>query len=460
MDYLSSFCLIGPAAVNFVLVFIWKKSEDPYWNVDNRCRFDVDIVWSISNRLCNNKSPYWAIWLTVSALRLALTLIISVGPISLIKIEPSWLILLTTKAGYHIISSLNYGSHHQRGFRARISNDLSALDRAPSSFNLPHRDLVMLQSDSTLCGTSRCEPSPQNQIRLARSHSSGLSQDQDMSLTEPLALGHQMTTESENELLPNEFVDLSQPIASQIAQETDQALNLAHSNLSPSPETANGIPTRDLPPSYKEDWDDFNDPRVGLTHNINNGNNIFNLPPVFPALGYNEFGLPYPPDQNIRVLNGYIRRMPTIESMGSGEVGSSMGASSSRAVESIVNSSRPPTRNTLLSLHSTTEYDSPNSDPPSRTNSLSAHAELFVGLSSVTNNNNISEHGELLGRTSPVARRLSTPLSCYVDYTVSSDKTSSTATSGTSYHTATSESFPPPPGLNLDTRSRSPVQPP
>ena len=280
-----------------------------------------------------------------------------------------------------------------------------------------------------------------------------------MSLTEPLALGHQMTTESENELLPNEFVDRFQPIASQIAQETDQALDLAHSNHSPSPKTTNGIPTRDLPPSYKEDWDDFNDPRVGLSLNINNGNNIFNLPPVFPALGYNEFGLPYPPDQNVRVLNGYIRRMPTIESMGSGEVGSSMGASSSRAVESIVNSSRPPTRNTLLSLHST-EYDSPNSEPPSRTNSLSAHAELFVGLSSVPNN--ISEHGELLGRTSPVARRLSTPLGCYVDYTVSSDKTSSTATSGTSYHTATSESFPPP-GLNLDTRSRSPVldqQPP
>ena len=85
MDYLSSFCLIGPAAVNFALVFIWKKSEDPYWNVVNRCRFDVDIIWSVSNTLCSNKSPYWAIWLTVSALRLALTLIISVSPILFIK---------------------------------------------------------------------------------------------------------------------------------------------------------------------------------------------------------------------------------------------------------------------------------------------------------------------------------------------------------------------------------------
>ena len=78
MDYLSSFCLIGPAVVNFALIFIWKDSDDPHWNVVNRCHFDVDVIWSVSNKLCNNKSPYWAIWLTVSALRLALTLIICV----------------------------------------------------------------------------------------------------------------------------------------------------------------------------------------------------------------------------------------------------------------------------------------------------------------------------------------------------------------------------------------------
>ena len=304
----------------------------------------------------------------------------------------------------------------------------------------------MLQSDSSLCGTSRSEPSTRNRVRLARSHSSNLSQD--ISPTEPLALGRSLTSESENELLPNESVDLFQPTASQITQETDQALDLAHSNDSPSHENTNDIPTRDVPPLYTEDWDDFNDVR-------NDGYNMFNLPPVFPSLGYNEFGLPYPPDQNVRVLNGYIRRMPTIESMGSGEVGSSTRASSNRALESIISSSRPPTRNTLLSMHST-DLDSPNSEPPSRPNSLSARAELFVGLSNVPNN--ISEDGELLGRTSPAARRLSAPITAsdtisYVDQTVS-DFTSSTVTSGTSsYQSVTSKASPrSPPGLILDTR--------
>ena len=84
MDYLSSFCLIGPAVVNFALLFIWKDSEDPYLNVANRCHFDIDVVWTVSKTLCTNKSPHWAVWLTVSALRLALTLIFIVGPISFI----------------------------------------------------------------------------------------------------------------------------------------------------------------------------------------------------------------------------------------------------------------------------------------------------------------------------------------------------------------------------------------
>ena len=292
-------------------------------------------------------------------------------------------------------------------------------------------------SDSTLCGTPRGESSPYNQIRLARSRSSGLSQD--ISPTKTI-LGRSTIAGSENERNSSEFVDPFQSSVPQINQETVKALHAAHSEYSALPDNKNDIPNRGLPPSYEDDSDD-----MFVNHSHNNGNNVFNLPPVFPALGYNEFGLPYPPDQNVRVLNGYIRRMPTIESMGSGEVGSSMGASSNRAGESIFTSSR---RNTLLSRHST-DYDAPISEPPSRPNSLSARAELLVGLSSGPSS--ISEHGELLGRTSPVAARLSTPIT-YVDYGLSDTYSSQSASS---YHTARSDSFQPP-GLTLD-RSLSPV---
>lgn len=93
MDYLSSFFLIGPAVVNFALVFIWKDSFDSHSNPHNWCHLDVDLLWSVSNTLCNNKSPGWAIWLILSAFRLALTLIISVSPFYSFN-QPWWLILL------------------------------------------------------------------------------------------------------------------------------------------------------------------------------------------------------------------------------------------------------------------------------------------------------------------------------------------------------------------------------
>ncbi|TEB33904.1 hypothetical protein FA13DRAFT_118995 [Coprinellus micaceus] len=57
------------------------------------------------------------------------------------------------------------------------------------------------------------------------------------------------------------------------------------------------------------------------------------------SLGYNEFGQPYPPDLDIPMMNGYIRRMPTIESMGSRELGSSVAGSSY--------GSRPGTRSAM-----------------------------------------------------------------------------------------------------------------
>ena len=95
LDYLSSFCLLGPAIVNFALIFIWKDSVDPHFNLHNRCHLDVDIVWSASNTLCQGRTPGWAIWLILSSVRLALTFIVSVGLIAFIR-SMLWLILFLT----------------------------------------------------------------------------------------------------------------------------------------------------------------------------------------------------------------------------------------------------------------------------------------------------------------------------------------------------------------------------
>jgi hypothetical protein len=118
-------------------------------------------------------------------------------------------------------------------------------------------------------------------------------------------------------------------------------------------------------------------------------------PPSIP--GYNEFGLPYPPEESVPMLNGYVRRMPTIESMGSREIASTNRGSSvySGSVADRfpgTNNSRPPTRISL---------SPPGSDPPSRTNSLSMHASDIIGSLSMMGNGvntvgNTSEVGELI----------------------------------------------------------------
>ncbi|KAF8154224.1 hypothetical protein B0H34DRAFT_720981 [Crassisporium funariophilum] len=436
LHYLSSFFLLGPALVSFVLVFIWRHSSNPHFNLGNRCRVDIDVVWSVTNNLCNNKSPPWRIWVALSSLRLALTFGLVIA--------------------YHMVSS----SHHEiprRPIHRRLrtdsfppagtSNQISPLT-PPFNQNLNVQHQI---SDSTLSVTSR---SHGRSLRLARSHSSGLSGDMSPP-SEPITFGRSAMTDPENDRDLTGFVDRFRSLLTQITQETDEGLELARS---PSPENIRETSPshhRDLPPSYTEDNDeqdyDDDDDDDDYHDQRHDNRNVFNLPPVPPALGYNEFGLPYPPDENVRMLNGYIRRMPTIESMGSGEVGSSIGASSYRAGESVYTSSRPPTRNTLLSWTST-EYDPPGSGPPSRANSLSARAELLVGLSNI-NNTTTSEHGELMGRMDPTMRRVSSPVS-YMEHIgggssgdAGSSGTSASRATTMSYHTATMgsavDSYPP-----------------
>ena len=96
----------------------------------------------------------------------------------------------------------------------------------------------------------------------------------------------------------------------------------------------------------------------------------------------------YPAEEkHVRVMNGYIKRMPTIESMGSRELFGSLG--SAGASHHDRNGPRPPTRNTVVSWNGTDVSGSGDL----RRRSLSAQAELLVGISE---KNNLSELGELV----------------------------------------------------------------
>jgi len=226
------------------------------------------------------------------------------------------------------------------------------------------------------------------------------------------------------------FVDRFRSLITQITREMENSLEVARSDGPPFPEPNEDYTS--IPKPYSSQFIiDSNDNNYAFSRN--DKDNMFNLPPVPMALGYNEFGVPYPPEENIRVLGGFIRRMPTIESMGSDELASRSSVSHRHDA-----GNRASSRRTTLLTITTTGHD--HIDPPSRANSLSNRAERLLGMSPISTT---SEHGELLGRTE---HRLSTPssgpssgdftfrsLSSGTDDTMSSERTYHTAVMGSSH---------------------------
>ncbi|KJA24954.1 hypothetical protein HYPSUDRAFT_456805 [Hypholoma sublateritium FD-334 SS-4] len=442
LRYLSSLFILTPAIVNFVFLFVWRNSSNSHYNVHDRCHsFDIDIVWSASRGTCSGKSSPWGVWLAISCIRLVLT--------------------LAVPAVYHVVS-LTHLDHPRRPLHHRLRsesypsapitsrNGSSSTAVTLSENSDPNHDLSTRHqtSDTTLGDSYR----PPSRLSRARSHSSGVSDT--TTPTKSIRSGYRSSPPDVDDEQNAHF----QSLFNQISQETDDALNFAASDHAPSPETTREhgpSPTPSHPPGLQnsyhnahyasDDDDDDYDVCNDASRFHGNNSNIYNLPPVAPVLGYNEFGMPYPPDQDMRMLNGFIRRMPTIESMGSGEITMSI-TGSTRLGGSMHTSSRPPTRNTLLSFTSSMDYDIGSSAPPSRPNSFSARA-VAAGLSpnnSNSNSNGSSEHGELLGRPEFAMQRVSSPTS-YLEFPdggprgAALDTHSSSGSRGTtmSYHTAT-----------------------
>jgi len=354
-------------------------------------------------------------------------------------------------------------------------------------------------SRSSLSVVSRPESasfhSPPRPIRLARSQSSGLSGETvtmpgDSSTLETLHEAEHDTSATSD---VHGFVGRFQSLVAQIQQETDAALDLARSDRSLSPEDSTGADGQlrlHGPPRrshdefrldeaghygssyYDLDQDDEDEPhgttgRSWITQRSGNisPENGFNLRPTGgptafrPTLGYNEFGLPYPPDENVRVMQGLVKKMPTIESMGSGEMTSIAGMSMHRPGNSLHSASwsfhenvpsRPPTRNTLLSMASGTGYESSGSRPSSRASAVGGLAMGGNGNGSVgTRTRSVggaSELGELVLREEVNPKRFSSPLGYHTEHAHGSaggysDGTADSSTGTTvSYHTATMNS--------------------
>ena len=200
----------------------------------------------------------------------------------------------------------------------------------------------------------------------------------------------------------NSFVHRFRSLISQITRETEEGMAFAHSDDSGSPDLVlDSLPSNESPEldseatyrsDHQEDYDDedgFYTSSTTLTHD-----------------SYEQYQQ-YPADEEIRMLNGFITRMPTIESMGSHEVGSSMGAASANRDRERIG--RQPTRNTLGSWVGTEL--SGTSESQSGANSLTAQAEVLAGMHHSTEIGELIKRGETVGKVDSPSMNADNPRS-------------------------------------------------
>ncbi|KAI0758918.1 hypothetical protein C8Q74DRAFT_1300772 [Fomes fomentarius] len=71
LRYSSSICLLAPAVVNVILVVLWRRTSDVN-TLQGRCHWDIDVVWAGLGGQCDQATP-WGFWLAGSIVRLVLT---------------------------------------------------------------------------------------------------------------------------------------------------------------------------------------------------------------------------------------------------------------------------------------------------------------------------------------------------------------------------------------------------
>ncbi|KAL1692470.1 hypothetical protein GGG16DRAFT_51356 [Schizophyllum commune] len=320
--YAGSLLFAIPTIVNLALVNVWHNSPDIDVSLSFRCHLDVDILWAVGGSC---EPPTWETYLGLAVMRLVLSFAIVVS-LTLVfwnfidehfvykyqTIRRPALTLSNLKGqpnAAHMTQSTvstpftdlptprrrdrrSHGSHGKTASSAK-----SATDRGPS-----HRH------SATSLSTGENSPSEEDSDEVVTPRASHNDTDQELRV----------------------FAERFRTLMAEISEEADDAVAYAR------PDSALGYNNEMHADEHSPTDSEFLHGRNGefdpyvydasyQPHPLQGGT---------PFIGRDEFGRPYPPDGLVRVLNGYVRRMPTIESLGSRECGWS----------------RPATRTTMFSM--------------------------------------------------------------------------------------------------------------
>lgn len=335
---LVSTCIMGPAITNFVFLFLWRSGVEKELDISRKCHFDIDVVWQTSSSCAS--SP-WGVWLGLGIVRLVLT----AGLLIIYCVfAHSYRKLRRSASPATQFSGPDY--HYKRTRLRSQASERTAV--APSPPRSPSTALPPAQPSSpprSLRHQSSPSSSTVNTKQTIRSVTTSSGYHTSNTLSDDVSSSHTLTEgwqQQQSSQLPpdtdvNSFADRFRSLVTQV----DEAIQYARS---PEPEDPEDRYTALPPRSFHSGF-----------HQAQN-------------IGYDEHGLPYPPDEHIPMLNGYVRRMPTIESFGSREFATTSVGSSLYAYDSRFGSanSRPPTQLTMRSA-----FSDLSSEPmsPSRGNS-------------------------------------------------------------------------------------------
>jgi hypothetical protein len=76
-QFLVSFFLFAPAAVNLALIFAWRNTRSEF-SLRGRCHWNLDVVWTGVGGQCPVHAPAWGVWLAAAISRFVLTVAILV----------------------------------------------------------------------------------------------------------------------------------------------------------------------------------------------------------------------------------------------------------------------------------------------------------------------------------------------------------------------------------------------
>lgn len=348
-QFLASFFLFVPAAVNLALVFSWRNTGSEL-SLRGRCHWSLDVVWVGVGGQCTPHAPAWGVWLAAAVSRFVLTAAI----------------LIT----YHLVS---------RAYRASRWLHYCATDGQ-------RRDTVDITRMEP--GDTPSLPSPVLQPFIQKSGGfvpqRSLSSGRMAVIPEFNEVRNQIPLHYEHEYAGLDSVDSS------TLSEDDSLPRSVESRSSPSRSLRHTKSSRELHAG------DGSSRRAALVSNVGEGElggfadrfralvdrvslefeearNLESEPPPrtpplhhvldthTPYMSIDEFGREVHTEEPVAMFGGVIRRMPTIDSVGSRELASLRSnmlvsacggvAGSPSIAPSSSASSRPPTRATMVSFN-------------------------------------------------------------------------------------------------------------